>query len=113
MTDQPQVTWLEHHVSREDRDAVRAMLAEHGRPDDFAEVYVKAPLERCESRDPKGLYKQARAGKISNFTGIDDPCEPPRNPALTIDSSDTPPKKFGRASYRIPADCWSYRFHGE
>jgi adenylylsulfate kinase len=79
---------------RKDRRAVRAMLTERGRPGDFVEVYVKAPLDLCESRDPKGLYKQARAGKISNFTGIDDPYEPPDNPELTLDSSDAPPKQL-------------------
>ena len=79
---------------RKDRDAVRAMVTEHGRPGDFVEVYVKAPLELCESRDPKGLYKQARAGKISKFTGIDDPYEPPRDPELTLDSSVTPPREL-------------------
>lgn len=58
---------------RRDRDAVRAMLD----PGDFVEVFVDTPLAVCESRDPKGLYKQARAGKIKGFTGIDDPYEPP------------------------------------
>lgn len=47
---------------------------------DFIEVYVNAPLEVCEQRDPKGLYKKARAGEIRNFTGIDDPYEPPLHP---------------------------------
>ncbi len=47
---------------------------------DFVEVYVNAPLAICEQRDVKGLYKKARAGEIKNFTGIDDPYEPPLNP---------------------------------
>lgn len=47
---------------------------------DFIEVYVNAPLEVCEQRDPKGLYKKARAGELRNFTGIDDPYEPPLHP---------------------------------
>lgn len=47
---------------------------------DFIEVYVNAPLEVCEQRDPKGLYKKARAGEIRNFTGIDAPYEPPFHP---------------------------------
>lgn len=47
---------------------------------DFIEVYVNAPLEVCEQRDPKGLYKKARAGEIRNFTGIDAPYEPPLHP---------------------------------
>lgn len=49
---------------------------------DFVEVYVNAPLEVCEERDVKGLYKRARRGEISNFTGIDDPYEAPVNPAV-------------------------------
>ena len=72
---------------RRDRDAVRAMLA----PGDFVEVFVKAPLEVCESRDPKGLYKKARAGEIKNFTGIDDPYEEPLHPEIVVDSTSAPP----------------------
>lgn len=49
---------------------------------DFVEVYVSAPLDVCEKRDVKGLYKRARAGEIKNFTGIDDPYEPPLNPEV-------------------------------
>lgn len=65
---------------RRDRDAVRAAIA----PGDFIEVFVDAPLEVCESRDPKGLYKKARAGEIRGFTGIDDPYEAPLNPELHL-----------------------------
>ena len=72
---------------RRDRDAVRAMLP----TGDFVEVYVKAPLEVCEGRDPKGLYKKARAGEIKGFTGIDDPYEEPLTPELVVDSSARPP----------------------
>jgi adenylylsulfate kinase len=68
---------------RRDRDAVRATLA----PGDFVEIFVRAPLEVCEGRDPKGLYKKARAGEIKNFTGIDDPYEEPLTPELTVDSA--------------------------
>ncbi|KAL8467382.1 hypothetical protein ACS0TY_030871 [Phlomoides rotata] len=57
-----------------DRDACRALLPEH-----FIEVFLNMPLELCEGRDPKGLYKLARAGKIKGFTGIDDPYEAPLN----------------------------------
>lgn len=71
---------------RRDRDAVRAMLP----AGDFVEVYVKAPLEVCESRDPKGLYKKARAGEIKGFTGIDDPYEEPLRPEIIVDSAATP-----------------------
>ncbi|XP_047159463.1 adenylyl-sulfate kinase 3 [Vigna umbellata] len=58
---------------RKDRDACRALLPEGN----FIEVFIDVPLEVCEARDPKGLYKLARAGKIKGFTGIDDPYEPP------------------------------------
>jgi len=54
---------------------------------DFIEVYISTPLKECEKRDPKGLYKKARAGEIKNFTGIDDPYEPPENPEIDIDTS--------------------------
>jgi len=71
---------------RRDRDSVRAALA----PGDFVEVFVDAPLELCESRDPKGLYKKARAGEIKDFTGIDAPYEAPSNPELRLDSAAFP-----------------------
>ena len=48
----------------------------------FCEVYVNAPLSVCEGRDPKGLYRRARAGDLTNFTGIDDPYEPPESPEV-------------------------------
>jgi bifunctional enzyme CysN/CysC len=51
---------------------------------DFLEVFVDTPLELCEQRDPKGLYKLARAGEIKGFTGIDDPYEAPTAPELTL-----------------------------
>jgi adenylylsulfate kinase len=52
---------------------------------EFVEIYVQASLETCEARDPKGLYKKARAGEIKGFTGIDDPYEPPTNPEIVLD----------------------------
>jgi len=67
---------------RADRDKVRALLG----PGEFIEIYVNASLETCEKRDPKGLYKKARAGEIPNFTGISDPYEPPEKPELTLDA---------------------------
>ncbi|MFM7033904.1 MAG: adenylyl-sulfate kinase [Planctomycetia bacterium] len=72
---------------RRDRDAVRAMLP----AGDFIEIHVKAPLGVCEGRDPKGLYKKARAGEIKGFTGIDDPYEEPLHPEIVLDSASTPP----------------------
>ena len=70
---------------RADRDAVRRQVTAGGRPDDFVEVFVDTPLALCEERDPKGLYKQARAGEIKNFTGIDDPYEPPLAAEIRLD----------------------------
>ena len=54
--------------------------------DKFSEVYVKCSLEKCEDRDVKGMYKKARAGQIKNFTGLDDPYEPPTNPELVVNT---------------------------
>jgi adenylylsulfate kinase len=67
---------------RRDRDAVRATMKEG----DFIEIFVDAPLEVCEKRDPKGLYKKARAGELKGFTGIDDPYEAPSKPELVLDA---------------------------
>ena len=69
---------------RRDRDAVRKYVCSRGTGEDFVEVFVDTPLEVCESRDPKGLYKKARAGEIQGFTGIDDPYEAPLSPELTL-----------------------------
>lgn len=66
---------------RRDRDAVRATMKDG----DFLEVFVDTPIEICEQRDPKGLYKKARAGEIKGFTGIDDPYEAPVKPELVLD----------------------------
>ncbi|MYL19145.1 adenylyl-sulfate kinase [Halobacillus litoralis] len=67
---------------RQDRDRVRSLLAE----EEFIEVFVDCPVEECESRDPKGLYKKARAGEISGFTGVDAPYEAPVNPECIVRS---------------------------
>jgi adenylylsulfate kinase len=68
---------------RRDRDAVRATMG----AGDFIEIFVDAPIEVCEKRDPKGLYKKARAGEIKGFTGIDDPYEAPAKPELHLDAA--------------------------
>lgn len=65
---------------RSDRERVRGMV-EHG---DFIEIYCDSPIEVCETRDIKGLYKKARAGQIPEFTGISSPYEAPENPDLTL-----------------------------
>lgn len=69
---------------REDRDLVRKLHEESDIP--FVEVFMQTSLEEAEKRDPKGLYKKARAGEIKNFTGIDDPYEEPENAELVLDT---------------------------
>ena len=69
---------------RVERDRVRAQVESSRGAERFLEVFVNTPIEVCESRDPKGLYQKARAGLIKNFTGIDDPYEPPLAAELTI-----------------------------
>lgn len=76
---------------RQDRDAVRRLVEARGETGDFIEVYVDAPLEVCEARDPKGLYKKARAGELPNFTGISDPYEAPLQPDLHLLSGEKTP----------------------
>ena len=68
---------------RADRDRVRGLMG----PGEFVEVFVDTPLEICEARDPKGLYKKARAGEISNFTGLDAPYEVPENPEVHLETA--------------------------
>ena len=65
---------------RESRSFVRSICSR------FVEIYVNASIEECERRDPKGLYEKARRGEITEFTGIDDPYEPPERPELVIDT---------------------------
>ena len=84
---------------RRDRDRVRERV-----DDRFVEVYMKIPLEVCEARDPKGLYKAARAGKIKGFTGIDDPYEEPLDAEIVMevakeggDGTLAPPEKMAAA----------------
>lgn len=72
---------------RQDRDMARNLSQRDD--NDFLEVFVDAPLEVCEQRDPKGLYKKARAGSIPNFTGISAPYEAPENPEIHVDTGHT------------------------
>ena len=72
---------------RADRERARA-AAERVSPSGFHEVYIRAPLEVCEARDPRGLYERARAGEIADFTGVSAPYEPPERPELTVDTGD-------------------------
>jgi len=73
---------------RIDRDRVRATLGDG----EFIEIYVDTPIEVCEERDPKGLYKKARAGEIKGFTGIDDPYEAPAAPELVLYAGEKSPE---------------------
>eukprot|EP00197_Chlamydomonas_leiostraca_P012212 CAMPEP_0202868030 /NCGR_PEP_ID=MMETSP1391-20130828/10009_1 /ASSEMBLY_ACC=CAM_ASM_000867 /TAXON_ID=1034604 /ORGANISM="Chlamydomonas leiostraca, Strain SAG 11-49" /LENGTH=241 /DNA_ID=CAMNT_0049548129 /DNA_START=11 /DNA_END=736 /DNA_ORIENTATION=+ len=75
---------------RRDRDAVRARLP----PGRFIEVFMKVPIDVCEQRDPKGLYKKARAGKLKGFTGIDDPYEEPLNAEVVLEAYDPSGKQY-------------------
>ncbi|NPA53483.1 MAG: adenylyl-sulfate kinase [Aquificae bacterium] len=68
---------------KKDRELVRNLVEEG----EFIEIYVKCPLEVCEQRDVKGLYKKAREGLIKNFTGIDDPYEEPENPEIIVETN--------------------------
>ncbi len=85
---------------RADRDQVRALV----RPGDFVEVHVQCPIEVCEQRDVKGLYKKARAGEIKEFTGISAPYEAPLSPELTIDTSGQSVEESARQILRYLED---------
>lgn len=65
-----------------DRELAKSIVEEN----EFIEVFVDCPIEECEKRDIKGLYKKARAGEIKGFTGIDDPYEKPQNPQITLET---------------------------
>ncbi|MBS1553128.1 MAG: adenylyl-sulfate kinase, partial [Bacteroidetes bacterium] len=82
---------------REDRNTVRELLGDN----EFIEVYVKCPLNICESRDVKGLYKKARKGEIKHFTGIDSPYEEPVNPEFIIDTEKNPAEKSTEELYEF------------
>jgi adenylylsulfate kinase len=74
---------------RADRDVVRQLLGK----DDFFEVFCDAPISICEQRDPKGLYKKARAGEIKGFTGVDDPYEAPERPEMVLKTENVNPQQ--------------------
>lgn len=74
-----------------DRDQVRKIHEDAGLK--FLEVFINTPIEVCESRDPKGLYKKARAGEIKGFTGIDDPYETPSNPEIDLKTDELSPQQ--------------------
>lgn len=80
---------------RKDRQRIRHRMQTLGGQGDFVEIFVDTPLEVCIQRDPKGLYQQALAGKISHFTGVSDPYEPPEAPEIHLDGSGSlPPQQL-------------------
>jgi adenylyl-sulfate kinase len=78
---------------RQDRRSAREVIGE-GR---FVEAFVNTPLEVCEARDPKGLYKKARAGEIRQFTGVSDAYEPPKNPDIELLTEQLSPEEAAEA----------------
>ncbi len=75
---------------RRDRDRVRSRVP----PGKFVEVFMKVPINICEERDPKGLYKKARAGQLKGFTGIDDPYEEPQNAEVMLEAETSDGKRI-------------------
>ena len=73
---------------RAEREMIRKLLA----PGEFVEVFIDVPFAECVRRDPKGLYAQALAGNIKNFTGIDSPYEPPEAPDIRVDGTQETPE---------------------
>lgn len=80
-----------------DRDFCRNLLAD----DEFIEVFVDTPLEVCEQRDPKGLYKKARSGEIKHFTGIDSTYEAPQSPEVHLAYQDEPAEQTAERLYNL------------
>lgn len=91
---------------KEDRDNARKLQNEG----EFIEIYVKCPLNVCEQRDVKGLYKKARAGEIKEFTGISAPYEEPSSPEMTIDTSLMPVEESTRAILKYLEENGYVRF---
>jgi len=85
---------------RRDRELVRQYIQEMGNPLDFVEVFVDTPIDVCEARDPKGLYKKARAGTITNFTGIDAPYEAPEQPEIVLPGDSDTPENLARTVFQ-------------
>ena len=91
---------------RKDRDRVRGLVGDG----EFVEVFVDTPLEICEARDPKGLYKKARAGEIKNFTGLDAPYEAPIHPEVHLTTADL---SVDEAAARVVAYLDAQRILGD
>ncbi len=88
---------------REERKLARSRFA----PGEFFEIYIDAPLEACERRDPKGLYAKARRGELVNFTGIDSEYEPPDSPEIRLDTVTRSPEECVEAVLLYLASCAS------
>ena len=84
---------------RKDRARAKKICEESGIP--FFEIFVACPLATCEKRDPKGLYKKARAGEISDFTGLTSPYEEPLTPSLVLDSSKEIPSSLAEKIFAL------------
>ena len=80
----------------------RRMARELVGPDEFIEIYVDTPLEICEARDPKGLYKLARAGKLPNLTGVGSPYEAPENADIILNAAEQGPADLVGAGHELP-----------
>lgn len=77
---------------RDVRGEVRKMIEHAGGPGSFIEVFVDCPVDICEKRDVKGLYAKARSGELKQFTGVNDPYEPPHHPEIRVDTSQCAPE---------------------
>lgn len=98
---------------RQVRDEVRQLVEAAGGPGSFIEVFVDCPLEVCEKRDPKGLYKRARLGEVKNFTGISDPYELPEKPELVLHTAkETPQESVRKILTTLIAAGWVGKRHG-
>ena len=84
---------------RDERQMARRMMEEG----EFIEVFVDAPLEVCEQRDPKGLYRKARAGEIKNFTGIDSAYEPPEQSEIVLKTGERSVDELADQGHRLSA----------
>jgi adenylylsulfate kinase len=99
------IGWVCHLLTRNEVVAIAAAISPYRDIRDknrslignFIEVFVDTPLEECERRDTKGLYKKARAGILKGFTGIDDPYEPPLNPEVSLDTIKMSPEECADA----------------
>jgi bifunctional enzyme CysN/CysC len=88
---------------RAEREMVRAMLPEG----DFFEIFIDTPIAEAERRDPKGLYRKARAGEIANFTGISSPYEAPERPEIRIDTTKETPEAAAERIVETIMGTWS------